>query len=123
MKRSLFFCILLIGLVAHATAYASGSYVPRPPRHLAKADREGKAIDPELYGLGRAVVLRTGDVTLSTEVNSMTVEVQRVRLEAVGRALPETARNKADLPALAGRLTDRQLEAVAYYLSIRFPTT
>ena len=103
--------------------WASGSYVPRPPRHLIKTDRKGQAIDPERYGLGRAIVLGTGEVRLPVRPDPGSEGRQRKVLDPIESRLPTDVRSKARLAGLAGRLNDRQLEGVVYYLSIRFPQT
>lgn len=116
-----FVLLASVTLISIVSVCASGSYVPRPPRKLAKADRTGVAIDPERYGLGRAVVLRTGEVRLPTTIDEGLKGPQAERLRGVEAALPAEVRDKAQLGALAGRLTAAELEAVIYYLSVRFP--
>jgi len=104
-----------------AVCHASGSYVPRPPRHVSKADRKGTAIDSERYGVGRAIVLSTGEVTLPKSPDASLIESQRQQLLAVDATLTEEVRRKARLSELAGRLTPAQLDSVVFYLGVRFP--
>jgi len=113
--------LVALTLISMVSVSASGSYVPRPPRKLAKADKAGVAIDPERYGLGRTLVLRTGVVRLPTAPDETVKAPQAEKLRAVEARLPAEVRGKAKLGTLAGRLTTAELDAVIYYLSVRFP--
>ncbi|MBL9191741.1 MAG: hypothetical protein JNJ82_05235 [Opitutaceae bacterium] len=115
------FVVLSLFLVSSVWLAASGSYVPRPPRKLVKAERSAAEIDPERYGLGRALVLRTGEIRISNEVNASVRADQEAALRAVEARLSNEVRQKAQLTSLAGRLTPPQLDAVIYYLGVRFP--
>jgi hypothetical protein len=116
-------CTVAVSLLLISSVWlaASGSYVPRPPRKLVKAERSTAEIDPERYGLGRALVLRTGEVRIPNDVNSSLRVGQEARLRTVEAGLSAEVRQKAQLTSLAGRLTPPQLEAVIYYLGVRFP--
>ena len=100
-------------------ARASGSYPPNPPRlgGLALAQ-----IDARTYNLGKTVFLDRLSVP-SSERPSAEAEANRVRLASVQALLPERVRAEVDLPALANRLDRDQLDALLYYVGIRFRVT
>lgn len=47
-------------------------------------------------------------------------ETQAERLAAIQQRLPALAQQKADLPALAGKLTDEQMGELEYYVEYRY---
>ena len=91
-------------------AGASGSYV-RSASHRAGLD------DYPKYALGKSV--STGSVALP-ETPSDSAGEQEPVLDELQTQLPRSARARLDLPALAGRLTPDQLEALQYYLKVRY---
>lgn len=98
-------------LVLHAsTALASGSYV-RGASHRAGLD------DYPKYELGRSV--SQGRIPLP-DSESEALEHQAPLLAELESQLPRTARARLDLPGLAGRLSSEQLDAVRYYLKVRY---
>ncbi len=106
----------LIAASAVAPALASGSYTGRPPQPPAKSgDGTAMKMDREKYGLGQKVY----------EGSAMTpgggdAETQRARLKAAQTKLPADAMKMRDLPALAGKLSATQLDALEYFVAQRF---
>lgn len=112
--RTILFAALLGAAVT--AAVASGSYTGRPPQPPAKAG-SGMAMktDREKYMLGQKVY----------EGSAMThgggdARAQAARLEAAQMKLPPDAMKMKDLPALAGKLTAAQLDALEYFVAQRF---
>lgn len=100
----------LVILLYAATAAASGSYV-RPSSHRAGLDDYSK------YELGKNV--SQGRVALP-DAEDERLEHQYEILMDLDRQLPRNTRSRLDLPALAGRLDSAQLDAVRYYLRVRY---
>jgi hypothetical protein len=106
----------LLGASAASPALASGSYSGRPPQPPAKSgDGMAMKMDREKYGLGQKVyegaVLTPGGGD---------AEAQRPRLKAAQMKLPADAMKTKDLPALAGKLSAAQLDALEYFVAQRF---
>jgi hypothetical protein len=99
-------------LVASARmALASGSYTSRPPQPRI----EKKSLDRARYSLGQR--LFDNKVKLDGQVDA---SAQRTRLETLQARLPERVAKKKDLPALAGRMSAQQLDALEYYVGERY---
>ena len=92
-----------------SSAAASGSYVGASS-HRAGLDDYAK------YELGKH--LASGKIELA-EFAKADGDQGKV-LVALQAQLPRGARNRIDLPAFAGRLDSGQLEAIRYYLKVRF---
>lgn len=107
----------LIGGLAHVTpARASGSYPPNPPRLGGAALSK---IDASAYNLGKS--LFTGRLSLpDTPPVDGDPATNRSRLAEAQSRLPERVRGEVDLPGLADRLEAGQVDALLYYVSIRF---
>lgn len=108
--------LLTLGLMAAClalpvTAGASGSYTARPPQ----PGLAGKSLDRAKYSLGQK--LFTGKVQPSGQADAAT---QNERLKRLQGLLPEKTAAKKDLPALAGKLTGEQLDALDYYVTKRY---
>jgi hypothetical protein len=104
----------LLGAAATLPAVASGSYSGRPPQPPAKTG-EAMKMDRDKYALGKNVF----------EGSSMTpgggnADAQMARLKAAQTQLPADAAKMKDLPALAGKLSAAQLDALEYYVAQRF---
>jgi hypothetical protein len=119
MRKSSVRTLLLSALFSAsvtAPALASGSYSGRPPQPPAKSgDGMTMKMDREKYGLGQKVY----------EGSAMTpgggdVDAQRARLKAVQMKLPADAMKMKDLPAMAGKLSAAQLDALEYFVAQRF---
>jgi hypothetical protein len=110
-------CLVIIAgtcLAGPLSAEASGSYctcLPKPPARLGSAAK----MDRDKFDLGQKVF------------NGKTAPVQaeaapqRTRLQALQADLPEKVAAKKDVTALAGKLTDQQLEALEYFIKQRYP--
>lgn len=92
-------------------AFASGSSPMRP--QLPPQSRSAEAIDSAKYELGKAVF--NGKAPLSAP-NAASARAQKPRLAA---AAANAGKSGANLPALAGRLSESQLSAVEYFISKR----
>ena len=115
-KSSLRFAVFaaLLSAAANAPAHASGSYSGRPPQPPAKTGDTMK-MDREKYGLGQKVY----DGAAMTPGGG-SADAQMARLTAAQRQLPADAAKMKDLPALAGKLSAAQLDALEYYVAQRF---
>ena len=99
-----------------SSARASGSYPPNPPRLGGAALSK---IDARAYNLGKA--LFTERLALpDTPPTGCDPAANRARLDSVQSLLPERVRGELDLPALSSRLDAAQVDALLYYVSIRF---
>ncbi len=92
---------------------ASGSTYQRPPR-VVTAEDAAKSADKEKRALGQR--LYNGRLRLNAMEDA---SVQKPRLEALQAILPASVAKKKDLPALAGKLTPEQLEALEAYVNRR----
>lgn len=98
------------------TASASGSYPPNPPRLGVAALAK---IDAQAYNLGKTLFIDRLALPDATPPGADPA-ANRARLEAVQAKLPERVRTEVDLPALAARLDSAQVDALLYYVGIRF---
>ena len=73
--------------------------------------------DREKFHLGKAIYNQ--EIELSQFDASKEV-VQAEKLEYLQGSLPNPEKKRVTLPNLAGKLTDLQLEALEYFLSVRF---
>ena len=89
---------------------ASGSYPGRPPV-------PSMAVDAAKYHLGKHIF--TGKARLANGVPAAAAQ-QEARLQELQAALPPKAQRSVNLPALAGRLSADRLEALEYYLAMRY---
>jgi hypothetical protein len=98
------------------TALASGSYPPNPPRLGGSALSK---IDARTYNLGKT--LFTDRLALPDESPAdCDPAANLARLSAVQARLPERVRAEVDLATLAPRLNTAQVDALLYYVGIRF---
>ena len=106
----------LLGAAATTPALASGSYSGRPPQPPAKSgDGMAMKMDQEKYGLGQKVY--EGSVMTAGGGNA---DAQMTRLKAAQMKLPADAMKMKNLPSLAGKLSDAQLDALEYFVAQRF---
>lgn len=99
----------LVSGLCVAPALASGSYTAKPPR-LGQ-------LDHARYHLGKQVF--TGKLDLPAAATGDAAS-QLPALQELEDKLPEKVRAKSQLTSLAGRLTREQLDALEYYLTVRF---
>src|SRR5438093_3575953 len=117
MKRKTCVLILATALMAPILLEASGSYNARPPRPPTVSESR-KASDKDKYELGKKIY--SGKARLSTQPSANAAQ-QETRLRALQNRLPESEKRSTDLPALAGKLTPDQLDALEYYVDKRYP--
>src|SRR5215210_3188243 len=111
MKKCAF--IILAVALAPSWLLGSGSYSYRPPRPPTAIDRT-KDGDKEKYELGKKIY--SGKARLSGQPSMDTMKLQEARLKTLQARLPESAQRNTNLPALAGRLTPTELDALEYYV-------
>jgi len=87
--------------------------MPKPP---AKMTKDAKA-DRDKFDLGQKVF------NGKTPPAPGDAATQRTRLETLQRQLPEKTAKKKDLTALAGKLSEQQLEALEYFIQQRYPSS
>lgn len=90
---------------------ASGSYTARPPQPGASS----RLMDRAKYSLGQ----RLFDGKIKPDA-SADATAQTERLKRLQAALPKRVAAKKDLPAMAGKLTAEQLEAIEYFVNRRY---
>ena len=90
---------------------ASGSYRSKAP---GAAKRK---IDSAKYDVGKMIFNRK--TKLGPSVEAAAAEQTRL-LEGWQKQLPRLTRSRAKLPEFAGRLTAVQLDALKYYLAVRY---
>ena len=109
-------CLAALLGAAAVPAFASGSYSGRPPQPPAKAgDGMAMKMDREKYGLGQKVY--EGQMKL---MGGGDAGAQMTALKALQSMLPADAMKMKDLPALAGKLSAAELEALQYFVKERF---
>lgn len=106
------FLAALLGAAA-VPASASGSYSGRPPKPP-MAGGEMK-MDREKYGLGQKVY--EGQTKL---MGGGDAGAQMERLKMAQAKLPADAMKMKNLPALAGKLSAAELDALEYFVGQRF---
>lgn len=107
--------VLAAGLMLGAAtpALASGSYTARPP-----TPKQGAAnVDRAKYDLGQKVF---NGKTAPVAGNAA---AQAPRLNALQSWLPASVAHRKNLPALAGQLSDEQLNALEYYVNQRYASS
>jgi hypothetical protein len=100
---------LLLLLLGASPVVASGTYRGAPPR-------PATTLDVDKYEAGKR--LFTG-VTAPKEAATSRARQQASRLAALQARLPRAARG-TDLNQLAGRLDPEQMEALEYFLKVRY---
>ena len=101
---------LLCCCASVATVHASGGYagVFTPPA----------VVDRAKFEIGKQIF--TGTATLAAEADATAQAAQQPILQRWQRDLPGSQKKKVDLPAMAGRLSQAQLESLSHYVEIRF---
>ena len=112
-NSSALLCAALVAAAATTPALASGSYGSRPPKPPAVGD--SMKMNQEKYGLGQKVY--EGGVMTPGGGNA---DAQMARLKALQAMLPADAMKMKNLPALAGKLSAAQLDALEHFVAQRF---
>ncbi|WP_411823461.1 hypothetical protein [Leptospira sp. 'Mane'] len=74
--------------------------------------------DREKFHLGKAVFNQ--EVEFAPAVDKTKEVAQAERLDYLQGSLPNTEKRRVNLPDFAGKLTEEQLDALEYFVSIRF---
>lgn len=75
--------------------------------------------DMDMYKLGEKIYYNK--VKLPTEpISEDKTKVQTIYLRAMCKGIPESVKKRVDKAKFAGRLDDKQLNALKYYLTTRF---
>lgn len=109
MKKRLLIPLVVLTLSA-ASVLGSGSY-------KGKGRRPPDRLEATQYNLGKKIF------TVKAELPEPAAELvteQTEELTTLQSLLPDKARARTDLTALAGRLDDEQFEALTYYVSVRY---
>ncbi len=101
---------LLALVLGSASVYGSGSY-------KGKGRRPPNGLEATQYDLGEKVFTKKAELP---ESSAELATKQMEELEALSAALPARAQRRSNLVALAGRLSAGQLEALTYYVSVRY---
>jgi hypothetical protein len=101
---------LLCCCASVATVHASGGYagVFTPPA----------VIDRAKFDIGKQIF--TGTATLAGQVDATAQAAQQPILQRWQNDLPESQKKNVDLAAMAGRLSQAQLESLSHYIEVRF---
>lgn len=108
---------VLFALAVAGDSLASGSSPMRPPRLPRDRAAHSSEMDDAQYALGKSVF--TGKAALTA--NAAATKSQRVRLDRIAAEVADRGgKPGANLPALAGRLSATQMDALEYYVGKRF---
>lgn len=102
-----------LALALTGSALASGSTPMRPPRPPQNFAPAASQVDDARYALGKAVFNGKAKHT----ANPSAAKKQKARLSHLAGAI---GKDGASLPALAGQLSDGQMDALDYYAAKRF---
>ncbi|MCF3649319.1 hypothetical protein [Synoicihabitans lomoniglobus] len=99
---------------------ASGTYPPAPPRLRSDVTQ---SIDSVAYNLGKSIYTGRASIKSTPSPDSTRISHTRERLESVVGHIPERAQSQLDVPALARDLNQESVDALLYYLRLRFRVT
>ena len=102
-------------LLQERAVFASGSSINRLPTPGAGAADGG--LDREKFGLGQKIF--NGSVELTGHEPAA---AQKEKLQTLQSRLPENVAGKLNLAQLAGKLLPRQLDALEYFVTQRYPS-
>ena len=103
-----------LAICAPAAAVASGS-APARRMPAKKASPAAPATDAR-YAIGQQVY----GGTAPKAANPGSMDSQKTRLAKIAAAVPDMNKGKS-ISALAGKLSAEQLDALEYFVSVRFP--
>ena len=109
--------VAFLALCSPLAALASGSAPARrmPPKKATPATAAPAASDAR-YALGQQVF--SGTAPAASQPGSL--NSQKTRLEKAAAAVPDAKKGKS-LVAMAGKLSASQLDALEYFVTVRFP--
>lgn len=110
MRYLLSIFTLILVTAMPLTVFSSGSYG-------GKAITPGKKIDRAQYTLGKSVF--KGKATFEEQSQDQ-AQKQEALLADLEKAIFEKTKRKVALKHLAGKISQKQYEALQYYISIRF---
>ncbi|AYV54732.1 hypothetical protein [Leptospira kmetyi] len=112
--RQIVILTLIFGLTSlwTGTSYASGGFSGGGVAQIPK----GK--DREKYHLGKSVYNR--EIEIPAGADPSKTQPQKIRLEYLQGSLPNSEKQRVNLEELAGKLTPEQLDALEYFVSVRF---
>jgi len=107
-------CLLVLAAILGQSlpVMASGTYcvcITKPPSKQLRVDRDK-------YDQGQKIF--NGKTKLA--LTATKAEEQKERLASLQGLLPKRTAKKTDLPSLAGRLSEEQLQALEYYVHQRY---
>ncbi len=112
LKAQKFVFVLQFFLVAFHSLSASGGFSGGGVQQIPQGQNREK------FHLGKSVYNQ--EIPLPTTVDKKLEDSQSERLEYLQGALPNADKKRVYLPDLAGKLTSEQLEALEYFVSVRF---
>lgn len=132
MRRTINSFLLVTLLAASPTlVFASGSETAKPQvssygnpgadqaYSRTRSQTPARTIAAEPYNLGKAVF--AGKYNLGNpKLSVLNIEEKRQRLAALRKSLPVAEKTNLDPAALSPRLTNREANALEYYLRMRF---
>ena len=101
---------LFIYLLLTSSLCASGSYPGKP-------GKPPKTPDVNRYQMGKAIF--TGKKKL-TKVDDSKKNAQTALLEKINKKLSSKVKRKYKIINLAGKMDDKQMDSLLYYLSVRY---
>ena len=111
MKHILLFtCLITLGL-STMEGHASGSYSRPPGPPPTKVDNAKYNLGKQVFAGKAAPASVPGDAA-----------TQSLRLKELQGNLPKSAKKSANLPLLAGKLSNEQMSAIEHFLEVRYKT-
>ncbi|EOQ87357.1 hypothetical protein LEP1GSC202_3595 [Leptospira yanagawae serovar Saopaulo str. Sao Paulo = ATCC 700523] len=111
--KSLIQLLLVINLFLTNVVFASGGISGGGIANIPQGQ------DREKYHLGKAIYNQEVSLEKPTNTNINTTD-QEERLEYLQGSLPNTEKRRVNLPDFSGKLTEEQLQALEYFIQVRF---
>jgi hypothetical protein len=103
---------LVVVLVVYNPILASGGFSGGGVQQIPQGQNREK------FHLGKSVYNQ--EISIPSTVDKKLEESQSERLEYLQGALPNADKKRVYLPDLAGKLTPEQIDALEYFVSVRF---
>jgi hypothetical protein len=110
MRKNILTLFCLAALALPLSVAASGTYSARPIRPPVSA------VDANKYNIGKHIFSGKYDPGKPPGAAA----AQTPRLKALQEKLPKSVQKTRDLPALAGKLSNEQMQSLEYYLGVRY---